>query len=100
MDIAISQNKVPVRLTIERWIHIVEHHDDLAGYYDEVLNVVENPDLVISGYQNALIALREIKAGKYLAIVYKEIKKTDGFIITGYFTAKMNLKKQIIVWKK
>ena len=44
MDVAISKAGVPIRLTDERWYHIVENHDDLAGYYDEVLLTVEDPD--------------------------------------------------------
>ncbi len=32
MEIAISVNGVPIRLTDERWSHIVNAHDDLAGY--------------------------------------------------------------------
>ena len=39
MDIVISKAGVPVRLTEERWFHIVENHDDLAGYYDQVLEI-------------------------------------------------------------
>ncbi len=31
-DIIISKNGVPIRLTAERWWHIIETHDDLAGY--------------------------------------------------------------------
>lgn len=38
---------VPIRLTDERWVHIVENQDDLAGYYDEVLNTIESPDYVV-----------------------------------------------------
>ncbi len=37
MDIAISKSGGPIRLADERWYHIVENHDDLAGYYNEVL---------------------------------------------------------------
>ena len=37
MDVAFSRNGVPIRLTDERWFHVVENHDDLGGYYDEVL---------------------------------------------------------------
>jgi len=31
MDIVKSRNNVPIRLMEERWLHIVENHDDLAG---------------------------------------------------------------------
>jgi hypothetical protein len=44
LDLVFSQHGVPIRLTEERWFHIVENHDDLAGHYDDVLNVVEDPD--------------------------------------------------------
>ena len=47
MDIAVSKAGIPIRLTDERWFHIVENHDDVAGYYDEVLLTVEDPDLIV-----------------------------------------------------
>ena len=53
MDIVKSINNVPIRLTDDSWIHIVENHDDLAGYYDEILSIVESPDCVIKGYEGA-----------------------------------------------
>ena len=49
MDIAISKNAVPIRLTEERWFHIIENHDDLAGDYDDVLSTIEDPDFIIEG---------------------------------------------------
>jgi hypothetical protein len=65
----LSKNGVQVRLPAERWIHIVENHDDLAGHMDDVLAAVENPDFIIEGYREARIALKEIKKGKFLAVV-------------------------------
>ena len=32
MEIAYSVDGVPIRLTTERWFHIVENHEDLAGH--------------------------------------------------------------------
>ena len=97
MNTAESINKVPVRLTEERWFHIIENHNDLAGYYDEVLITVELPDFVIKGYKDALIAVRKIK-NKYLAVIYKELSQNDGFVITAYFTSE--IKKEAIIWQK
>lgn len=39
-----SKNNVLIRLTDERWLHIVENHDDLAGRISEVLETVAEPD--------------------------------------------------------
>lgn len=49
MDISYSINGVPIRLTHERWYHIIENHDDLASYFFEALDTVENPDFVFRG---------------------------------------------------
>jgi hypothetical protein len=98
MEIVKSKNGVPIRLTEERWIHIVENHDDLAGYYDEVLMCVEDPDFVIKGYGYALIALRKKDEKKFLAVVYKELSESDGFIITAFFTFK--IEKEEIIWQR
>jgi len=33
MEIVRSVYNVPIRMSDERWVHIIENHDDLAGYY-------------------------------------------------------------------
>ncbi len=82
MDFAYSVNGVQIRLTHERWYHIAESHDDLASYFFDVLDVIENPDLVIRGNQGTLKAARNFGKRKWLTVIYKEISKTNGFVIT------------------
>ncbi len=98
MDTVLSIERVPIRLTEERWFHIVESHDDLAGYYDDVLETIANPDLIIPGYRSSLIAVRNYGRQRYLFVVYRQIARDDGFVITAYFSSKLNRKKAI--WKK
>ena len=69
MDVAVSIEGVPIRLTHERWFHIVENHDDVAGYYDDILETVENPDLVLRGYRGTLIAVRSYGRRRYLRTI-------------------------------
>jgi hypothetical protein len=98
MDVVLSVEGIPIRLTAERWCHIVENHDDIAGYYDDVLETVENPDMVLRGYRGSLIAARGYGRRRYLAVVYRQVSAEDGFIITAYFTSKIDRKKAI--WRK
>ena len=98
MDIAISVEGVPIRLTHERWFHIVENHDDMSGYYEDVLGLVENPDFILRGYQGSLVAARHYGRQRYLMVVYRQVSLEDGFIITAYFTRKVDRRKAI--WKK
>ncbi len=79
---AVSKNGVPIRLTEERWFHIVENHDELAGLSDEVLLTIEDPDFIVKGWTDELLAVRKIN-DKYLVAVYREVGN-DGFIITGF----------------
>ena len=85
MDIAYSVNGVPIRLTYERWFHITENHDDLASYYFQVLEAIEKPEFIVRGNRGTLKASKNIGKNKWLVVVYREISKKDGFIITAYF---------------
>jgi len=84
MDSASSVNGVPIRLTYERWYHIVENHDEMASYFHDVLDVVEEPELVVRGNGGALKAVRSLGQRKWLVVVYREVSRHDGFVITAY----------------
>jgi hypothetical protein len=98
MDIAISRNGVPIRIPEERWFHIVENHDDLAGHYDDVLETIENPDFILRAHGGALIALKGVARKTYLAVIYKELTRDDGFVITAYFTSR--IARRLILWRQ
>ena len=98
MNIAYSVNDVPIRLTYERWFHITENHDDLASYYFEVLETVENPELIVRGNKGSLKAVKSMGENNWLVVVYREISKRDGFIITAYFLDKRP--KGEVIWQR
>ncbi len=96
---AISKNGIPIRLTEERWFHIVENHDELAGLSDEALLTIEDPEFIVKGWSDELLAVRKIN-DKYLIVVYKELEN-DGFIITSFITKKVEkVLKRGVVWQK
>jgi len=64
MDVIKSKNDTPIRLAEERWFHITEEHSEIAGYYFEVLETVEEPETVYKGKTGELLAVREVKTGK------------------------------------
>ena len=49
MDIAISVNRVPIRLIDERWHHIIDGHVDLFTYRDDCCTLLKNPKRSIVG---------------------------------------------------
>ncbi len=98
MERAYSVNGVPVRLTYERWYHIIENHDDLASYFHEILETVEKPDFIVRGNKGSLKAAKNISKKKWLIAVYREISKSDGFVITAYFLSTKP--KGEIIWRR
>ena len=103
MDIAISKNKVPIRLTDERWYHITTGHPEIADYYYQILETIENPEMIYQGDNDGLIAIRLYLAliGKYIVVVYKETNQYDGFVITAYISNKIQtFTKKIMIWKQ
>ena len=98
MDRAYSVNGVPIRFTRERWEHIVSNKPYMEAYYDRVLDTVEQPTWVLQGYAQALVAVLALGKQKYLHVVYRELNRNDGFIITAFIARKVN--KRSIVWPK
>jgi hypothetical protein len=97
IDLVISRNGIPIRLTDERWSHIIEEHVELAGMRRDVLEVVSEPERILQGNHGALMAVHEMVAGKFLVVVYTELGD-DGFIITAFLTRRvssLNRRKQV-----
>ena len=98
METAVSVHGVPIRLTAERWLHIVENRDELAGRLHDVLAAVADPDWVTKGYRGSLVAWKGFGRSGYLAVIYKELSRQDGFVITAFFTRMP--KKRNKVWPR
>ncbi len=98
MELAHSINGVPIRLTYERWYHITENHDDLASHFHDVLEAIQKPDFVVRGKKGSLKATRKIGKKKWLIVIYKEVSKRDGFVITAYFVDTKPKGK--IIWRQ
>ena len=96
-----SINGVSIRLTFERWYHISESHRELVGSVFQILETINQPDIVVRGLVEELLALRRVNK-KYLVSVYREINKKDGFVITAFYTTDLKslLKKRKIIWKR
>jgi hypothetical protein len=78
-----------IRLPDERWLHIVEGHPEIAGHLNAVLLAVTAPHMVLQGSAEELLATVYENKTKLPVVVYKE-NEADGFIITAYFTTKVD----------
>jgi len=87
--VAFSVSGIPIRLTEERWFHITEHHDEMAGHANTVLAAIEAPDFVVDGWGGELLAVKRLRR-RHIVVAYREHSPTDGFAITAFFTRNVN----------
>ncbi len=80
---------------------LTEEHSEMAGYYFEVLETVEEPEAIYEGKVGECIAVRQIEKGKYIVVVYRELSKEDGFVITAFLTRrKKQLERRRKIWQQ
>ena len=65
---------------------------------DLVLDAVEDPEYILPGYGGTLVAVVVLGKAGYLHVVYREVRKEDGFIVTAGIRPKMN--KKNIIWRR
>jgi len=102
---AYSRNNVLIRLTHERWVHITESHDYMAGLHEWVLETIAEPDVIAQGWRGSLVAARHYErtpiSEKDMVVVYKEASAQDGFVITAFMTSRVEkVLKRGIVWQR
>jgi hypothetical protein len=96
VEIAYSVNSVPIRLTDERWEHIVSNKPYMYAYDDALLQAIEKPSVILRGYTGSLIAVLSLSRNNFLHVVYKEVSADDGFVITAYVARNYN--RDQVIW--
>jgi hypothetical protein len=99
LDTVKSINDVLIRLTDERWYeHILVDHPYMSGYYQAVLDAIYYPEFILRGQKGAKIAILNVGRDRWLRVLYREINKNDGFIITAYIADEFD--ENLIIWKR
>src|ERR1041384_5194533 len=92
-----SINNVPIRLTDERWEHIVDRHPYMTTYYETMLAAVEGPEYILRGQRGTLQAVVSLSRRSFLHVMYRELHSDDGFIISAYIKPRLN--RRLIIWR-
>lgn len=98
-----SHNGATVRLTDERWEHVVRQHPEMGGQRQRVLETLSDPDLIQQGDFGELLAVRSyprtLLTSKNLVAVYRETNAEDGFVVTAYLTRRPSARR-VTIWKR
>ena len=98
LDIVESIDGVPIRLTGERWEHILDAHPYMSGFYQEILNAVINPEFITRGNKSVKIAVVNLGRRRWLHVLYRQISQADGFIISAFIDE--DFEKNKIIWSR
>lgn len=104
--ITTSVNGVPIRLTEERWSHIIDHHPEVKQFLDEILSTISNPGHLylftkkyILAATNSYGKLQDYGLPTNIVVHYREFKD-DGFILTAFVMSDKRLRRRFKNWKK
>ena len=100
MIVVYSRANVPIRLTAERWQHIVTNHPEMDSQRERVLETIAGPDSIQRGDFGGLLAVRHYARTpltiKHLVVVYREIGTEDGFVATAYLTRRPSTQRTVL----
>lgn len=97
-----SVRDIEIRLTEERWNHIIKRHREVKKHIRKILITVKEPDFIVEGKTGAVIAIKRFSKLKpnYVIVAYKETNH-DGFIITAHFISNIEqVKRRRIIWQR
>ena len=104
-----SVNRVPIRLSEERWGHILKGHGELGSFQVEVLLTVSRPEAVYRpppGRRSQFAAvrrfdrLRAFGLAESLVVHYREVSVDDGFILTSYVMSSSRMVGRFRRWTR
>ena len=107
--VVMSVNGVPIRLTEERWLHIIEYHRELEPLQQEVLLTVAEPIKLYfapppmePNYAAVGVFPKLVEAGlaRNLVVHYREVSPSDGFILTALVISDKRLEKRFKLWRR
>lgn len=87
---ATSINGAPIRLLAERWSYV-------NACCDDVLGTIEQPDYVLRGRNDTLIALRRMSGRRYLRVRYSEAGSREGFVIAARIVSSFD--GRAVIWR-
>jgi hypothetical protein len=103
MFVVRSQNGVSVRLTDERWQHIIHRHPEMNSQREQVLATISKPDMIQLGDTGEFLAIRYLRhtpvGSKFMIVAYRESNSEDGYVLTAYFTNQPAAWRRML-WKR
>lgn len=93
---------VSVRLTSERWTHILDH-PEMVGQQDRLAETLASPDIVMATVKDETVHTyhRQYETTpvtrKYMVVVVK-MAPGDAFVVTAFYSSRV--KKGEVVWPK
>jgi hypothetical protein len=101
---AISKSGHLIRITDERIYHIISNHPEAKDAENRIIQTIEDPDIILEGDFGEILAIRlysksPVTQNKFLVAVFKETGDMNGFLLTAYYSRKINLRRNVL-WKR
>ncbi len=71
----------------------------MAGYYYDAVETISLPEAIYAGKSGECIAVKPLSESRSLVVIYKEVSRDDGFVITAFITSKKKqFERRVKIW--
>ena len=60
----------------------------MEAYRLDLLQALRDPDMIMRAPGSALGAVRKLTGDRHVVVLYREARRDDGFVITGWLTTR------------
>ncbi|MBN2304206.1 MAG: hypothetical protein JXQ72_07010 [Anaerolineae bacterium] len=101
-EVLIDYQEREIRLTSERWQHILDH-PEMVGQRERLDEVLVEPDIIIATEKDPSVHVYHrwydsTPVTKKYAVIAVKMLEDDAFVLTAYFTSRV--RKGTTVWQK
>lgn len=100
-----SKMGVKIRLSQPRWNHILSKHPEMEDQMEYISQTLESPDTVYfvpsrdNYHYYRLFPDTPVKYDKHLSVIARHLNE-EGFVITAYYTSRINEKGKVKHYEK
>ena len=93
-----------MRLTFERWYHIIRQHPEMAHFQNEIERALTSPDEIYRGRHGEFAVLKRdaivLKKKRLYVVVYYKPTPGDAFVLTAHPMSSKGVRKKFRKWQK
>ena len=88
-----------IRLTMERWNHIISAHPELADKQNVIESTLHRPEQEYRGPKGEIAAFKNLQNELNIVVYYRPVNNRDAFVLTAHIITSRRARRKFKKWK-